>query len=397
MIKLLGLQVFDGPSIYSHKPVVRLLVKMEEYIDTPSTEIKGLYYHLVSHFPGLASHHCSKGYAGGFLERLEEGTYLAHIIEHLCLEIQSVLGYDVRYGKTRRAEDDCYDIVFGYKKRQIIRACIHFIMNFIISFLDQLDFDFERGMDRIRELNKRLLPERYRPAAIPLISVAGTSGNTAVCSIISRLLQKAGYRTGMANAKGLFRNDICMERRYAANYSGARKILSNPSMDAAILETGWQSILHEGLAYSKADVGVLTGLDADCPMLHIQSLVAEAVKQDGASVLNADDRHIVPLMERAKGRIILFAQKGDTPVIRNHMIRGGEAIFPDRECIYSVRDRTKRSLARLEDIPLSSGTVDGGNHPALAAAAVCSALGIPLGRAGDHLLQKLGTARTSSV
>jgi hypothetical protein len=251
MIKLLGLQVFEGPSVYSHKPAVRLSVKMEEYIDTPSTELEGFYTYLTSHFPGLKSHFCSKGYPGGFLERLREGTYLAHIIEHLCLEMQSTLGYDVKYGKTRRAEDDCYDIVFGYRKRQIVEPCVHFVMDFIISFLMKKRFDFKKRFSKIKEINKQEVLELHKPVPKLLISVAGKADNSALCREVSKLLRRAGYRTGTADAQGLFIDGICIDERNAANYAGAKKILADPCVDAVVLETSRQSILQDGLAYKK--------------------------------------------------------------------------------------------------------------------------------------------------
>jgi hypothetical protein len=413
MIKLLGLQVFDGPSVYSHKPVARLFVKMEEYIDTPSTEIEGFYSHLTSHFPGLKSHFCSKGYAGGFLERLKEGTYLAHIIEHLCLEVQSVLGYNVKYGKTRRAEDDCYDIVFGYEKRQIIEPCVHFVMDFIISFLKMKKFDFIKRFSQIKEMNKQEVVDLCRPVPGLIISAAGKADNTALCREISTLLLKAGYHTGIAAAQGLFRDGICIDERNAADYAGAKKILADPFMDAVILETGWQSILKDGLAYNKADVCIFTGMEADSlknsnkgsrqdqdgmeRMLHIQSLAVEAVKKEGICVLNADDACIVPLMERARGRFILYGKNENTPVMKNHMIRGGEAVFTEKGSIFSMKDRYKKRLALLEDIHFFSASSDDAIYTALAAAAACIAIEVCTDKTDNHLLQKLGTIRTSSV
>jgi len=56
-------------------------------------------------FPGLKKHYCSLGYEGGFEERLKEGTYIGHVTEHLIIELQNILGYEVNYGKTRIVEE----------------------------------------------------------------------------------------------------------------------------------------------------------------------------------------------------------------------------------------------------------------------------------------------------
>ena len=67
---------------------------------TPTSEIPGFNETLTALLPGLAEHTCSRGYPGGFLERLREGTYLGHVVEHVALELQSAAGFPVSYGKT---------------------------------------------------------------------------------------------------------------------------------------------------------------------------------------------------------------------------------------------------------------------------------------------------------
>ncbi len=91
-----------------------MLVDLEGYDDIPTKDIESLNERLLSLLPGLKDHYCSAGKPGGFVQRLNEGTYLAHVVEHVILELQHVLGYDVRYGKARQTGDGIYYVVYEY-------------------------------------------------------------------------------------------------------------------------------------------------------------------------------------------------------------------------------------------------------------------------------------------
>lgn len=107
---------YQGKSIYSYKPVVKLTIDLGKYADTPTKDIEGFNETIQELLPGLGKHCCCMGYEGGFIERLKEGTYLAHVIEHIALELQVSLGYDIRFGKTRETgEKGIYNIIYGYE------------------------------------------------------------------------------------------------------------------------------------------------------------------------------------------------------------------------------------------------------------------------------------------
>lgn len=107
---------YQGKNIYSYKPVVKLVVDLGRYADIPTKDIKGFNETLLALLPGLKKHHCCRGHEGGFVERLEEGTYFAHVMEHAAIELQSRLGYDIRFGKTRETgKKGTYNIVYGYE------------------------------------------------------------------------------------------------------------------------------------------------------------------------------------------------------------------------------------------------------------------------------------------
>lgn len=112
-MNLLGIQRYSSRNIYCHKPVIRMELDLEGLYDVPTKDICGFNDNLLKHFPGFQNHFCSRGKPGGFIERLYEGTYLAHVIEHLAIELQCWLGYDVSFGKTRiLREPSIYNVIF---------------------------------------------------------------------------------------------------------------------------------------------------------------------------------------------------------------------------------------------------------------------------------------------
>lgn len=108
--------IYHGRNIYSHRPIMKMIVDIGKYGEIPTNRIPGFNEKLLALFPGLRTNVCGVGYEGGFLERLEEGTYMAHVLEHVVLEMQAMVGYDLHYGKTRAIkEPSVYFLVYEYE------------------------------------------------------------------------------------------------------------------------------------------------------------------------------------------------------------------------------------------------------------------------------------------
>lgn len=119
-MKLLNIYGIKGPNVYSYKPVIVMEVDLQEYREVHTDELPALQKALVELFPGLSDHHCSPGYPGGFVERMKRGTLLGHVMEHLALELQSIVARPVRFGKTRFADEiQAYRLVFSYYNEQL--------------------------------------------------------------------------------------------------------------------------------------------------------------------------------------------------------------------------------------------------------------------------------------
>ena len=136
-MKILDVSVFKGRNIYSHHPVIKMILDIGEYAGKPTNQIEGLNEKILEAFPGLKNNHCGYGYEGGFLEKLNQGTYLAHVVEHVILEMQFMAGYDVRFGKTRYLESDSkYYIIYEFENEVCGLECGKAAVFILDRFID---------------------------------------------------------------------------------------------------------------------------------------------------------------------------------------------------------------------------------------------------------------------
>jgi cyanophycin synthetase len=154
-MKILEKRIFRGRNIYSHSPVIRLRVDLEGHLDIPTCDIKGFNHTLLKLLPGLANHHCSRGYAGGFMERLKEGTYLSHVLEHVVIELQNAAGYDVWFGKARRAEQrDTYYVIYEYLNEDVGLEAGRAGLDLINCLLGGREADIKAEVGHLKEIGR---------------------------------------------------------------------------------------------------------------------------------------------------------------------------------------------------------------------------------------------------
>lgn len=99
-MKVLDIRTITSPNVYHHRPVLIMSLELESLSEKANSDIPGFTERLMSLLPGLKNHHCSPRHSGGFVERLNKGTYFAHIIEHIALELSECCGIGVNYGKS---------------------------------------------------------------------------------------------------------------------------------------------------------------------------------------------------------------------------------------------------------------------------------------------------------
>jgi cyanophycin synthetase len=150
-------RVFRGPNYYSYDPSIKLLVDLGSLEFWPSNTIEGFTETLLESLPGVGEHSCSRGHAGGFRERLLEGTWAGHVAEHIAIELQRESGAQVYRGKTRGSgAPGRYNVIYGYWEEQVGLAAGRIAVR-LVNHLVQPDpgFDLEDELDGLIRLAER--------------------------------------------------------------------------------------------------------------------------------------------------------------------------------------------------------------------------------------------------
>ena len=186
-MKIVGTNVYVGPNLYAHFPVIRYILDLGELEHWPSTRLGESFINaLRERLPGLDEHGCSYGEPGGFLRRLreDEGTWMGHVMEHVVLELQNIAGADVSFGKTRSIEGKPghYTMVFEYEDEAVACAAGELALELLYSLLPEAlrpagvpgpDWNFEEARDRfIRNAQRRA----FGPSTASLVRAAEERG-----------------------------------------------------------------------------------------------------------------------------------------------------------------------------------------------------------------------------
>ncbi len=165
-----------GPNYWSirrHKLIVMVL-DLEEMEELPSNKIKGFPERLKAMFPSMYSHRCSEGCEGGFFMRVDEGTWMGHIIEHIALEIQTLAGMDTGFGRTRGyGEQGVYNVVFSYMEESVGRYAAKAAVRICEALIAGEDYDMSEDIQEMRELREA---DRLGPSTGSIVEEAEARG-----------------------------------------------------------------------------------------------------------------------------------------------------------------------------------------------------------------------------
>jgi len=175
-MRIRELNAMRGPNYWSvrrHKLIVMVL-DLEEMEQRPSNKIKGFSERLKTMFPTMFEHRCSEGTPGGFFKRVDEGTWMGHVIEHIALEIQSLAGMDVGFGRTRGyGEDGVYNVVFAYMEEKVGRYAAKAALRICESLISGDSYDLEADIQEMRVIREA---ERLGPSTGSIVEEAASRG-----------------------------------------------------------------------------------------------------------------------------------------------------------------------------------------------------------------------------
>ncbi len=162
-MKIIEIRAMRGPNYWSVKrpKLIQMKLDLEELEEFPTNKLPGFKEKLQQLIPTLYEHRCSEGVPGGFLMRVEEGTWLGHVVEHIALEIQTLAGMDTGLGRTRgTGKHGEYFVVFDYIEEEAGILAAKLSVNIVESIINKTEIDIEDYIQQLRVVreNTRLGP-----------------------------------------------------------------------------------------------------------------------------------------------------------------------------------------------------------------------------------------------
>lgn len=240
-----------------------------------------------------------------------------------------------------------------------------------------------------RDVGKAIVDMLYegRPSNIPVISVTGTNGKTTTTRMIGHVLKMMGMNTGITSTDGIYINDKCIHKGDDSGFNSAKTLLLNRDVEAVVLETARGGLVRRGLAYDLADVAVITnitndhlgldGIDSMEDLMFVKSLVGEEVKENGYTVINADDEYSKRILDRISCEKIYFSKSKDNELIKENINNGKIAVFIEDNNICVINNHRKYLIMSIDELPISyNGILTYNIENAMAACAALVGLNI---------------------
>ncbi len=171
-MKIVDIKTMNGPNYWSirrHKLIVMRL-DLEDLEQRPTNTIDGFYERLKTLFPSMYGHRCSPGVPGGFFQRVEEGTWMGHVIEHIALEIQTLAGMNCGFGRTRETTTKgIYFVVFNYFEQKAGIYAAKAAVRIADSLINNTPYHVEDDIQKLREIREE---ERLGPSTGSIVEEA---------------------------------------------------------------------------------------------------------------------------------------------------------------------------------------------------------------------------------
>lgn len=153
------IQALRGPNIWSvqRKKLIQMRLDLEEMEEFPTDKIPGFRERIQALLPTLIEHRCSEGCRGGFFSRIDRGTWMGHVIEHIALEIQTLSGMETGFGRTRETKTPgVYNVVFSYTEESVGIFAAESSVAIAQALISGTDYDLEDDIQKMREIRERV-------------------------------------------------------------------------------------------------------------------------------------------------------------------------------------------------------------------------------------------------
>ena len=224
---------------------------------------------------------------------------------------------------------------------------------------------------------------------IPIALVTGSNGKTTTTRLLVAMWRAAGVTPGWSCSDGVFAGEVQLESGDFSGPTGARTVLRQAGVDAAVLETARGGILRRGLAVTRADAAIITNISADHfgeygistlrELADVKAVVARALHASGRLVLNADDPLLIELGARHTGSVAWFSASMHHAAVDAHVDAGGDAALLRDGHALLRRGEKWHDLGDVRTMPITLGGAAPHNvENLLGAALVAGVLGVPI-------------------
>ena len=156
-MKIIEVKILRGPNYWSvRRPkLIQMKIDLEEMEDFPTNKLDGFKEKLEQLLPTLYEHRCSEGVPGGFLSRVAEGTWMGHVIEHVALELQTLAGMDMGFGRTRTTgKHGEYFVIFDYMEEEAGVFAAKSAFRLVQSLIDGSPYSLDEEVQKMREIRE---------------------------------------------------------------------------------------------------------------------------------------------------------------------------------------------------------------------------------------------------
>ncbi|HEX2780137.1 MAG TPA: hypothetical protein VHM30_11595 [Gemmatimonadaceae bacterium] len=321
-IRMTTLHATRGANYWSRDPVVRMDLLVGAYEHISSADVPGVTDELVRAMPGLIEHRCSIGERGGFITRLRRGTFAAHIVEHVALELQTMIGHDVGYGRTRGGDvEGEYTLIFERIHEQVgLRAAALALETVQRAFAGTLD-TVDPYVAELRAL--AALPDAPAPAQEVFCGITGGEGRGET--------REAMVRHGISERE-------------------------------LVIDVAPSYILNVGLPYARSEMGIVLDTNiTDVPERYrdperagrLVSVVADVVRRRGMVIVPAKAWEVQDRARDEGCRVAVFATDDDL-TRRDQKVAIAAALVERGRILLDLGERTEDVGPLREDAPATS-------------------------------------------